>query len=102
LLKSPLLNGKFNIGFNGNFTVKNFHENTLKELKPIYIESLFKNGRTPEEISNSIKKLLEDCNEKSKTCENKSNVKLSRQTIQPSTQDFSYPFKQDNFSCTIL
>lgn len=91
---------------NNNFcNIKEFHNSTLRELKPVIIENIFRNGKSPAEIKNGIHKLLEDCNENTKQIENKSNSKFNRQNInnnQNAKQDFSYPFKQDTFSCKIF
>ena len=104
MLKSPIIFGKSNIGNHNFCNVKEFHDTTLKELKPVVIETIFRNGRNPEEISNGIRKLLEGCNENLKVNEVKSTVKLSRNlnNNQNIIQDFSYPFKQDNFTCKIF
>lgn len=107
MLKTPIIQGR-NFAFNKNgesHCISNFkeYENTLKDLKPVAIESLFKNGKSPQEISNGIKKIFEEYNENAKNNEQKLNVKLTRQNLQNSTvQDFSYPFKQDNFTCVFI
>ena len=81
---------------------KKIYENTLKELKPIKMGNLFQT-KNPVEVSNGIKNMLQNCNEKIKINEGKTNLKLSRQNNQVNQQqDFSYPFKQDFLTCNIL
>ena len=100
-LRSPILNSKYS-NANTEISQKKHYESTLKELKPIVMGNLFQ-VKNPLEVSNGIKKMLQGCNEKSKINEGKTNLKLSRQSNQNSQQqDFSYPFKQDYFSCNIL
>lgn len=99
-LRSPLLNS--NNTNNNELSQRKIYENTLKELNPIVMDNLFQR-KNPQDVSNGIKKMLQGCNEKSKFNEGKTNLKLSRQNNQFSQQqDFSYPFKQDYFSCNIL
>jgi len=90
---------------NNELSQKKFYENTLKELNPIIMGNLFQTKNSID-VSNGIKKMLQGCNEKTKINEGKTNLKLSRQNNQLSQQnqqqDFSYPFKQDFFSCNIL
>jgi hypothetical protein len=103
-LKSPILLTK-NLGNHNFCNVKQFNDSTLKELKPVNIENIFRNGKTADEIKNGIKKLLEDCNENTKQIEPKINSKFNRQSQNNNLiakQDFSYPFKQDSFSCKIF
>ena len=62
MLKTPIIQGR-NFAFNKNgesHCISNFkeYENTLKDLKPVAIDTLFKNGKTPQEISNGIKKIF--------------------------------------------
>lgn len=93
------------LGHHNFCNIKEFHDSTLKELKPVIIENIFRNGKNPVEIKNGIRKILEDCNETAKQTEPKINSKFNRQNInnnQNTNQDFSYPFKQDTFSCKIF
>lgn len=100
-MRSPLID--FNIpNPNVEFSQKKLYENTLKELNPVVMGNLFQT-KNPIDVSNGIKKMLQECNEKSKLNEGKTNLKLSRQNNQLNPQqDFSYPFKQDFCSCNIL
>ena len=94
-----------NLGHHNFCNIKEFHDSTLKELKPVIIENVFRNGKSPAEIKNGIKKLLESCSENSKPIEPKTNSKFNRQSLnnnQNAKQDFSYPFKQDTFACNIF
>ncbi len=94
-----------NLGHHNFDNVKDFHDTTLKELKPVTIENIFRNGKSPAEIKNEIRKLLEGSSENAKQVEPKSNSKFNRQTLnnnQKANQDFSYPFKQDTFACIIF
>jgi len=87
---------------NGELSQKKIYENTLKELKPVEMRNLFPT-KDPIEVSNGIKKMLQGYNEKNRINEGKTNLKLLKQNNQTfQTQDFSYPFKQDFFSCNIL
>jgi len=104
LLKSPIVLGK-TLGNNNFCNVKEYHDTILKELKPIMIDSVYRNGRTAVEIRNGVRKLLESSSENTKPLEKKSILKFGRQNVtynQSSDQDFSYPFKQDNFACCIF
>ncbi len=81
---------------------KKSYVNTLKELNPIKMEILFP-IKNPIDVSNGIKKMLMEFNEKAKSNEVKTNLKLTRQNNQLSQyQDFTYPFKQDFLTCNIL
>ncbi len=106
LLKSPIVFGK-NLGNHNFCNVREYHNTILKELKPVLIENIFRNGKNSVDVKNSIQKLLEENVESnSKTVENtKTNKKLNRNNlnqIQNSNVDFTYPFKQDNISCLIF
>jgi hypothetical protein len=87
---------------NSELSQKKIYENTLKELKPIEMRNLFPT-KDPIEVSNGIQKMLQGYNEKNRINEGKTNLKLLKQNNQiHQPQDFSYPFKQDFFSCNIL
>jgi hypothetical protein len=95
-LNNPLSNR------NNQYLQKKSYENTLKELNPIKMEILFP-IKNPIDVSNGIKKMLYESNEKAKFNEGKTNLKLLRQNNQNyQQQDFTYPFKQDFISCNIL
>ena len=55
-----------------------------------------------EEITNEIQKLLNECLNVPQTNEKQTNTKFSRQIVNNSIPDYTYPFKQDKFSCCIF
>jgi len=84
--------------------IKQQNKDILSELKPVKFEGLSKKELSADEITKEIQKLLSECPNVPQSTEKPANTKFNRQNSRNanSIQDYTYPFKEDKFSCNIL
>jgi hypothetical protein len=70
----------------------------------VKFEGLYKKELSSEEITTELQKLLSECLNVPQTNEKPGNTKFNRQnaTNNNTIQDYTYPFKEDRFSCNIF